>query len=201
MAIPFHCSCGALQGEIVARQAYARATCYCRDCRAFARTLGRGDNVLDAHGGVDIIAMRPAGLRITAGRAQLACLSLSPKGLLRWYAACCNTPVANTPRDPGLPYVGFLSHCIAAPAGEVDASFGPSRIALNTASAEGDVAATPVRTALGVLRIMLGVAAARLRGRGAENLFFEAGSSRPVAEPRILTLQQRADASRPAGPA
>ncbi|MBJ6980874.1 DUF6151 family protein [Luteimonas sp. MC1572] len=201
MAIPFHCTCGALQGEIEPSHAYARATCYCRDCRAFARTLGRGGDVLDGMGGVDIIAMLPAGLRITAGRAQLACLSLSPKGLLRWYAACCNTPIANTPRDRKLPYVGFLSHCIAAEPGDVDAAFGPSRIALNTASAEGQVAATPVRTALGVLRIMSGVAAARLRGRGAANPFFAAGSSRPVVEPRVLTLQQRADASRPSGPA
>lgn len=198
MAIAFHCACGALQGEIVARQAYARATCYCRDCRAFARTLGRGDDVLDGHGGIDIIAMRPAGLRITAGRAQLACLSLSPKGLLRWHSACCNTPIANTPRDPRLPYVGLLGHCIAATPGEVDAAFGPSRIVLNTASAEGRVAATPVRTALGVLRIMAGVAAARLGGRGRDNPFFDAGSSRPVAAPRVLTLQERAEASRPA---
>ncbi|MBB1471696.1 MULTISPECIES: DUF6151 family protein [unclassified Luteimonas] len=196
MTIPFQCACGTLQGKITPRHAYVRATCYCRDCRASARTLGRAE-VLDAHGGADIIAMLPAGLRITAGGAQLACLSLSPRGLLRWYAACCNTPIANTPRERSLPYVGVLAHCVAAAPDEVDAAFGPSRIALHTASAEGQVAATPVRTTLGVLRIMAGVAAARLRGRGADNPFFEAGSSRPVAEPRVLTLQERAAASAP----
>lgn len=196
MAIPFHCRCGTVQGEIEPGAVYARAVCYCRDCQAFARALGRGQEVLDPNGGTDIVAMLPAGLHFTAGIEQVACLSLSPKGLLRWHSACCNTPIGNTSRDPKLPYVGVLARCMDVAPGVLDAAIGPPRIALNTASARGQVAATPVRAALGIVRIMWGVLRAKLSGRHRDNPFFDAATSRPMAEPRVLTRQERAEAER-----
>lgn len=195
MAIPFQCSCGSLRGEVDPGDAYVRAVCYCRDCQAYARVLGRAQDVLDAGGGTDIVAMRPGGLRFTAGREHLTCLSLSPKGPLRWHSACCNTPLANTARQAKLPYAGLVSRCLSADAAEVDVAFGAPRIALNTGSANGVVAATPVGTALGVARIACGVLLAKLRGRDRDNPFFVAGTSRPLAEPRVLTLQERRDAT------
>ena len=138
MTIAFHCRCGTLRGEIDPRDIYARATCYCRDCQAFARTLGREDG-LDAGGGTDIVPMLPASVRFTDGIDQLACLSLSPKGLLRWHSRCCDTPIANTPRDPKLPYAGILGNCLEGYPDTLDAAVGPSRIALNTKSARGRV--------------------------------------------------------------
>lgn len=192
MAIAFHCRCGTLRGEIEPREVYARATCYCRDCQAFARALGRED-VLDAEGGTDIVAMLPAGVRFTNGSEQLASLSLSPKGLLRWHSRCCDTPIANTPRDPKVAYVGVLGHCLDPDAR--DAAVGPSRIALNTKSARGSVSSTPLRTFVGVMRIMRGVLAARLRGRHRDNPFFIADPPRPIAEPRVLTRAERAAAT------
>lgn len=192
MAIAFHCRCGTLRGEIEPRDVYARAKCYCRDCQAFARALGRED-VLDAEAGTDIVALLPAGVRFTDGADRLACLSLSPKGLLRWYARCCDTPIANTPRDPKVAYVGMLGHCLDR--GAIDAVVGPARIALNVGSAHGVVSATPVRTFLGVMRIMRGVLAARLRGRHRDNPFFVDDPPRPIAEPRVLTLAERTAAT------
>lgn len=194
MAISFRCRCGALQGEVEPAAAYLRAVCYCRDCQAFARALDREQDVLDSKGGTDIVALRPSGVRFTAGREQVACLSLSPKGLLRWHSACCRTPFANTPRDPKLPYVGVLASCMAAEPGALDAAFGPRRMALGTDSARGEVAATPVRTVLGVVRIMWGVLRARLSGRHRDNPFFDMATAQPVAEPRVLTRQERAEA-------
>lgn len=205
MAIPIRCRCGTLQGEIEPGDVYVRATCYCRDCQAFARALGHGGDVLDPQGGTDILAMLPAGLRLTAGDAQLACLSLGPKGLLRWHSACCDTPLANTPRDPKTPYVGVLAGCVAGGPEALDAAFGPSRIALSTGSARGKVQATPLRTGVGVLQIMWGMLRARLRGRHRDNPFFHAGTHQPVAAPRVLTREERAQATRtrpvtPGGP-
>lgn len=192
MTIPFQCSCGILRGEIEPRNVYIRATCYCADCQTFARALGREQDALDAKGGVDIMAMLPAGFRITAGSEQLACLSLSPKGLLRWYSACCNTPIANTPRHPKLPYADVLGSCVAGGVEALDAVFGPSRIALNVESAQGEVKATPVRTGVGLLGIMWGVLRAKLNGRYRDNPFFRNGTSDPVSEPRVLTREERA---------
>lgn len=192
MAIAFHCRCGSLRGEIEPGNVYARATCYCPDCQAFARTLER-DDVLDAEGGTDIVAMLPAGVRFTAGVEQLACLSLSPQGLLRWYARCCNTPIANTPRNPRMPYAGILGHCVNGSA--LATALGPSRIALNVKSARGQVSSTPLRTLVGVMRIMRGVLVARLGGRHRDNPFFAADPPRPIAEPRVLTLAERTAAT------
>ncbi|MGH8085105.1 MAG: DUF6151 family protein [Lysobacter sp.] len=194
MTIPFRCRCGTLQGEIEPAATYLRAVCYCRDCQAFARALDREQDVLDPNGGTDIVAIRPAGVRFTMGREQVACLSLSPKGLLRWHSACCHTPLANTPRDPKLPYVGVLVSCMAGESGTLDAAFGARRIALGTGSARGEVAATPVRTTLGVVRIMWGVLRAKLGGRDRDNPFFDMATLQPVVEPRVLTRQERAEA-------
>jgi len=194
MAIAFHCRCGTLRGEIEPRDVYARATCYCRDCQAFARALNRED-ALAADGGTDIVAMLPARVRITSGIDRLACLSLSPKGLLRWYARCCDTPLANTPRDPKVAYAGMLANCVEGDADTLATAFGPSRIALNVKSARGQVTSTPLRTFAGVMRIMRGVLLARLRGRHRDNPFFIGDPPRPVAEPRVLTLAERTAAT------
>lgn len=93
------CRCGQVEGRIDPRRTHARTSCYCRDCRAFARWLG-GVELLDAGGGTDILAMAPDGLRITRGFEKMACMSLGTRGLLRWYASCCRTPLGNVPRDP-----------------------------------------------------------------------------------------------------
>ena len=192
MAIAFRCRCGSLQGEVEPAQAYARAICYCRDCQAGARALGDPSRVLDAKGGTDIIATRPFALRFTSGAGQLACLSLSPRGLLRWHAACCGTPIANTPRSPRLAYAGLVTAILEAPAGDIDAAFGPARTVLNAESATGDVRGTPLLAFIGILRILRGLAAARLGGGHRRNPFFQLGV--PVRAPRVLSLEERESA-------
>jgi hypothetical protein len=39
-------------------------------------------------------------------------MSLSDKGMLRWYASCCNTPIGNTSRDFKVSHVGLLHNCL-----------------------------------------------------------------------------------------
>jgi len=70
-----------------------RCVCYCRDCQAFAHFLGKVDAILDERGGSEIIQVLPRNLTFTQGIELLACMRLTEKGLLRWYAACCNTPI------------------------------------------------------------------------------------------------------------
>lgn len=179
MAIAMRCRCGQVKGEVATDQTYARATCYCRDCQAYVRWLGASD-VLDAQGGTDIVAMAPAGVRFTHGIDQMACMSLSDTGLLRWYAACCRTPLGNTPRNPKLAYVGMVGNCFDAIPDAVDQAFGvEGRIALNPDSATGPVRRTPLRMALGGLRIVLNLFAARLRGQRASP-FFDAATGQPI---------------------
>lgn len=194
MKMQLRCRCGAVQGEMETARAYARATCYCKDCRAFARFLAV-PGVLDASGGTDLVAAAPASVRFTAGSGQVACMSLSPKGLLRWYAACCRTPLANTPRDPTLPYVGIVANFFGATPQAVDAAFGPrDRIVLNIGSATAPVASTPLALVTGILRILAGMIGVRLR-RERGSPFFDASGS-PLRQPEVISREHRTELER-----
>ena len=111
MKLPLRCACGSVQGEVDLERAWTRVSCYCRDCQAFARFLGR-PGLMDAAGGSDIAAMAPDAVRFTAGQEHLACMSLGPNGLLRWYADCCRTPLANLTRNPKFFYCGLATACL-----------------------------------------------------------------------------------------
>jgi hypothetical protein len=75
--------CGAIRGYVALPAKTVRAICYCRDCQAFARYLARAGDVLDEHGGTDIVATAPSHVRFEQGLDALACMSLSATGILR----------------------------------------------------------------------------------------------------------------------
>jgi Family of unknown function (DUF6151) len=62
--------------------------------------------ILDVHGATDVIQTSPAQLTLTQGQEFLACMRLTEKGLLRWYAACCSTPIGNTLPNYRMSFVG-----------------------------------------------------------------------------------------------
>jgi hypothetical protein len=183
------CRCGQVQGECNPARSYTRVTCYCADCRAFARWLG-GDGLLDAAGGSDIVAMAPDGLRFTQGLEQLACMSLGPRGLLRWYARCCRTPLGNVPRNPKLYYLGLPVPAIAESEVAMTASIGPQgHTRIHPESATTAVAPTKFALLTGTVRIVGNLLAARLTGKRNNVLFTVDGQ--PICAPQVLTLEQR----------
>lgn len=192
MSLPILCRCGSVEGVLSSPQRAARAICYCRDCQAFARFLGKPELTLDALGGTDIVATRPDFVRFTRGADQLRCMSLSEKGMLRWYADCCRTPIGNTPRDPKFPYVGLVHDCIVASTTERDAAFGPAKTVLNTGSASGAVKPARLSLLFGILRIMRNVFMAKFGGKYRNNPFFDVAAGKPVVDPRVLTVEERA---------
>ena len=191
MNFALRCRCGAVAGQLESPQRAGRAVCYCRDCQAFARFLGAPERVLDAQAGTDIIATSPRFVRFTRGTEHLRCVSLSPQGLLRWYAACCRTPIGNTPRDPKLSYVGLVHSFLAGSANELDAAFGPAKVNLNTASAAGAVKATPLPLLGALFKIVRNVLGSRLTGKYRDNPFFVPGSTTPRVAPQVLAADER----------
>lgn len=188
MTLEVHCRCGNIRGTVEPRRAYARATCHCHDCQAYARHLGH-PGMMDGHGGTDIVAMNPDGVTFHAGEEHIAGLCLHEDGLLRWYAACCRTPLANTPRDGKVAYVGVVAACLPDAAG-TDAAFGPrGRIVLKAGSAIDEVRPTPVALLLGGLRIAAGITMAKLRGQQ-PGLFFDADGE-PLRTAHPLSEQER----------
>ena len=188
---PLQCRCGTIKGYVVRPGMAKRAVCYCKDCQAFARFLKRADTVLDEHGGTAIVATVPKLVHFTQGLEVLACMSLSHRGLLRWYASCCNTPIGNTSRDFKTPYVGLTEICLQSGSPSLQESFGPMRAVLNTKSARGSVKSTPVSNLVALLGIMRSVIGARLSGAYKRNPFFETETGMPVARPRELTKAER----------
>jgi hypothetical protein len=191
MNIPLRCTCGILQGDVDAAMTYGRARCHCKDCQAYARFLGRPADILDAHGGTDIVAIQPAAVRLSGDVGPLSCMTLTEKGPLRWYTSCCRTPIANTPRDRQIPYVGLVSTCLHAAPEALDTAFGTAKIALNTASATDKVPATPAATIFGMLGIMGRMVGARVTGRHKLNPFFDATSGEPIRAPHGIDSRQR----------
>jgi len=120
----FQCRCGEVLGRLAnaSPEAVNRMVCYCEDCQAFLHYLGRVD-LLDAHGGTDIVQIAPAALSIARGHERIVGLRVTPTGLYRWYASCCKTPLGNTLRS-AIPSVGILAQVFEDGAQTADDLFG-----------------------------------------------------------------------------
>jgi hypothetical protein len=198
--LPLACACGTVRGVAgdVSRATGNRMVCYCHDCQAFAHFLGRAD-VLDAHGGTDVYQMAPGRLRITDGAAQLACVRLGPKGLFRWYAACCRTPIGNSVTS--LPFVGLIDAFVdhrGAGHGRDEVMGKPIAYAYVDAAVGGAPAHARGKSELAVVLRVLGLIAGWVvRGKARPSPFFD-GKKRPIVEPKVLTAEERAKLPRKA---
>ncbi len=172
-----------------------RVVCYCADCQSFAHFLGRASEILDARGGTDIFQTSPARVAITQGRERLACMRLTPKGLLRWYADCCRTPIGNTATTPEIPFVGLIcaGFDTASTGHARDERLGPVRAHVNTGAAKPDADGRKIQTrgvVPSVLRFAGLVLQARLRGDHKRSPFFDARTAEPSVTPRVLTADE-----------
>lgn len=184
------CRCGTLTGYVSHPKRARRGVCYCRDCQAYARALATDAAVVDAQGGTDVVATLQNDVTLAQGTEALACLSLTPNGLLRWYASCCNTPIANTTRNYRMSYVGVVHTCLHDASETLDDAFGPVRMRVNTRSARRPVKPTPIGTLQAVAGLSLALVRARLDGSYKRTPFFDPQGV-PVASPRILTRDER----------
>jgi hypothetical protein len=189
---PLQCRCGTLKGRLARAEAATRGVCYCKDCQAFARFLGHANEILDESGGTDVVATLASNVTITEGANTLACMSLTPNGLLRWYASCCNTPIGNTVRNPKLAYVGLVHNCLEHSGAPLDAAFGPVRMRVNTQSAtRGHPGATPIATLAAVVRLAASIGRARLGGSYRSTPFFDTQRGVPVVAPTVVSSAER----------
>lgn len=189
------CECGKLRGTAsgLGPSRGARVVCYCDDCQAFARFLGRPD-VTDAWGGTDIFQMPPSGVRLEQEDQALQCVRLSDKGMFRWYCGFCKTPVGNTV-GPRLPVVGLIHNIMDHASSNVsrDALLGRPIGFLQTRSATGGgpppgPRASLLRTAARSSRLLLTWWVTRA---GFPSPFFDERTLAPRATPRVLNERER----------
>jgi hypothetical protein len=153
--------------------------------------LGRPDEILDAQGGTDVIQTRPANVIFTQGREALACMRLTEKGLLRWYAACCNTPIGNTLPGFRVSFVGLVHSCLDGSGASLDNSFGPVRAYVNTKGAKGAVKSSSIGMMSMIARFIAMVVRARIDGSYRRTPFFSADTGAPIVSPRVLSPGER----------
>jgi hypothetical protein len=187
---PVRCQCGTIQGSVANPGNANHCVCYCRDCQAFAHFLGKADTVLDERGGSEIIQVPPKNLTFSQGQEALACMRLTEKGLLRWYAACCNTPIGNTLMTPKISFVGLVHNCLESSARSLDDSFGPVRARVNPKGAKGDPKPEVVGQGPVIWWFITRVLTARLNGDYKLNPLFHADTGKPVKIPKVLSASE-----------
>lgn len=180
----FQCGCGRLRGVVRLQQRPVRGVCYCNDCQAYARLTGQEALTLDASGGTEVVATQARCVVIQAGKDWLRCHSLSDVGLLRWYAGCCGTPIANTLRNRNMPYVGVHHRCLG-PAAAREAAFGRVSMHVNRSSARAPVAALRLRKFAALARFVPALLLGRMTGSYRQSAFFN-GRGEPVSPPEVI---------------
>ncbi|HEY0938952.1 MAG TPA: DUF6151 family protein [Steroidobacter sp.] len=187
------CECGAFRAQLgnFPRNTPGRLACYCDDCQVFAQQLQRAD-LLDSAGGTEVIPVYPADLEIVAGREVLKCLRLSPNGLYRWYAGCCNTPLANV--KPGFPWVGLVHRVFTVEdSGYLERTFGAVRARVMGRYARGTA---PSGTAdkvdfKGFMAAFPFILKGLVTGKARPSPFFAEDGQTPIVSPIVLSLQER----------
>ncbi|MCR9278247.1 MAG: DUF6151 family protein [Pseudomonadaceae bacterium] len=196
MDLPIQCACGSVSGVVkgIRPSKANHGICYCNDCQAFAHFLGDPPTFLDANAGTHIVQVSPRRLHLRSGLDHIACVRLKAGGLMRWYASCCNTPLANTPH-PRLPILGMitacLNHSVTGQPLEVFAGECTGRVFVD--GARGDTSDIPKRfqAPIGMIyRFAKMMVLGLLRGAGRRSPFFHPVTREPIAEPRILTSEE-----------
>lgn len=151
--------------------------------------------MLDAYGGTNVVQTAPSRVRITKGEDQLRCMRLSEKGLIRWYTACCRTPMGNT-LSGRVPFVGLPRGCLdegLAVLGRplVDALGEPVRINAGSAIGEpppGAHATASLRFGLRTLGLLAGW---WVSSRGKPSPYFDPSTKQPRIAPTVLSVEAR----------
>ena len=196
MQHPLRCRCGTIQGFVKNPQRANRVVCYCRDCQAFARFLGSESETLDARGGSEVIQVIPKDVIFNQGVDSLACLRLTDKGMIRWYAACCRTPIGNTLENFKISFVGLLHDCLETADAPLQDSFGPVRSYVNPRGAIGDSKPKSAGMWTTVWWIISRIGKARVSGDYKHTPFFRMDTGKAIAEPHVLSVDERATAMR-----
>jgi hypothetical protein len=144
--------------------------------------------------------MPPGRVKLTAGADSLRCLCLGDRGVFRWYAECCRTPIANT-AGAGFPVIGvihsfmdqkfldqdFMDHL--ADGRSRDDVLGPPLCRIHERSATSPLPPTaPGPLSFGLVARRAAKALGWwVRGLNRPSPFFDDHTNAPRSVPRVLT--------------
>ncbi|HTQ36336.1 MAG TPA: DUF6151 family protein [Steroidobacteraceae bacterium] len=189
--LSIRCECGAVTGMVEARGLAVHGTCYCRDCQAFARFLGRPGRMLDDAGGTEVIGTLPARIHFTSGEDRLACITLTSRGPYRWYAECCRMAICNSGRTRNAAFATLHRRALAASSAAVDRAFGPPGFVFGARGATAPVKVPRLGLVTAAPKILWNILHARISGSWRSSPFFTPGTDEPIRAPRVLSQQER----------
>lgn len=189
--LAIQCACGTIRGTLrdVSPATVQHVVCHCDDCRTLVRHIGRADELLTEHGGIPMVQSTPARYTLTQGQEHVGLIRLSPRGLLRFYATCCRTPMGNLIDKPGVPFVGVPRVTLPV---DADPQLGP-RVGIHGRFATGDrntLEAHDKVPWMVALRTAFRLALRKLSGEARPSPFHHA-DGRCIVEPTVLTKEQR----------
>ena len=182
------CSCGTVRGTTVNMNAKTgtRIMCCCNDCQSFAQFLKQENIVLDDYGATEIFQIPVSYVKITTGNEHIACVRLSEKGMYRWYAKCCNTPIGNTMKA-GIPFIGLI-HTFVDKASIDDAELSENLGYLQTKFANKIVPLDQQASQFGVMsKIVFNLIHWKIKGLHKPSAFFH-DNGKPIVEPKVLKV-------------
>ena len=189
----YSCHCGKLRAKIheVSPSTGNLARCHCLHCQAFAHWLTEqgGADFLDENGGSELFQTLAWRVEFTQGKdAYLQAIRLSPKGMIRWYASCCHSPIANMMGSQAMSFIGMPTGGFEMK--DID-NMGPVRASMFAKTARkgstppADFGFLPVIT-----RILWRQFKGKLRVKTRYSPFWT-DAGQPVADPQVLTLEER----------
>lgn len=176
-----------------------RLKCYCDDCQIYLHYLGRAE-LLDQNAGSEIIPTYPCNMKILSGQEQVKCVRLTDKGMFRFYAGCCKTPIGNT--TPGSPWIGVLRRMYTVKGSQqLDGAFPEVRASILGRYAKGTPpAGTPDGFNLsGFVAVMPFMLKGKMFGKFKPSPFFADDGKTPITTPHVMSseeLQKAKDAAK-----
>lgn len=186
--VDVECFCGKVKGVLkIVKKDLFHAQCLCCDCQSYAENLENADKILDSFGASSLVQTYPKYLAFLEGRQFITCGKLSNKGLLRWYASCCNAPLANTMPSPNVPFIGVSTKVLKFASDEEKARLlGPITVKAFAKYAKGQKPKDAYNKF--PMSYMFSIAVFMLKGKllakTKPHPFFK--SQRPIAEPILL---------------
>ena len=160
--------------------------------RLFLHYLDRAD-LLDGHGGTDVVQLPPNAVVFDQGAERIVGVRLTSKGMHRWYASCCKTPLGNT-LTPLVAFIGMPLEVFrgASDAQRRDEVFGkPRGFAGGKFSVGGPREGLTKFPALLFAKVILRMIGWKLRGRAWPHPYFDTATGGPSHPVTILTRGER----------
>lgn len=180
--VAFSCKCGQITGTVAnVPEGGNHLVCHCPSCRAGALHCGA---TLEPDEPVDLYLTPPHNVTLSTGADQLAPFAFSPRGILRWKAACCGVQMFSSQADPKVAFMSVRADRFADPQ-----NLGPVATRAFVPKPNGKAGHKGKRA---LAALIFKAVSARLTGKWRLTPLYNAATRKPVAEVTLISKEEKA---------